>query len=225
MKKIIYIACVLFLFFNCNGKNENQKKMYLEPDSIDNNTFDGIELKYPGVVIILPDSIEFLKGSMLVQNEKGNIINQISFDEEERVVKFEKGTPEIREYYPDYSIIIFDGYPLENGNYKVIIDDSVCYLKQLNGYTIFEKWEEHIKRTFINTDEQNPLRISSFDTSEIISNLNYDDLNFVVLSVKNDWVNVECDINCEGCPEGQLIKGWIRWRKDNKLLVKLYYVC
>jgi hypothetical protein len=215
----------LFLFFNCNGKNENPKGKYLETDLIDDCTFEGVELKYPGVVVILPDSIEFLKGNILVQNEKGNTINQISFDEEERVVKFEKGSPKIREYYPDYSIIIFDAYPPENDNYKVIIDDSVCFLKPMNDYTVFEKWEEHIKRTFIKTNGQNPLRISSSDTSEIISNVNYNDLDFVVLSVKNDWVNVACDINCEGCPEGQLIKGWIRWKKHNKLLVKLYYVC
>ena len=32
-------------------------------------------------------------------------------------------------------------------------------------------------------------------------------------------------INCDGCPNGKIMSGWTRWKKDNKLVVKLFYVC
>lgn len=228
MRTTIFLIGTLFLFFNCSGNNKIEKKeisnmdyQYTTDDSLSSIA---TEIKYPGIVVILSDSIEFLEKPILVRNEKGKIINKLSFDKNEKIVKFEKGIPTIREYYPDYSIIIFDGYPLENNKYKVILNDSVFFLDNIIGYTIFEKWEEHIARAFIATNELNPLRETPAEKGKIIP-IDYKNSNFIVIEVENDWIKVECDLDCEGCPDGNLVSGWIRWRKDNEILVKLYYSC
>lgn len=223
MRRLFFLINVLLLAFSCNSKSNN----HLKDDALP-VVEDGLlseKIKYQGVVMILPDSIEFLKDSILIRDKDGTVFNRLFFDDEENLVKFQDENIDIREYYPDYSIIIFDGFPLKNGTYEVLVNNNVYFLEYIEGYTIFEKWEDHIKRTFISTSDSNPLREFSSDTSEIISNLDYENLNFVVFDVKEDWIYVECDINCEGCPGGQLVKGWIRWRKGNKLIVKLHYVC
>jgi hypothetical protein len=79
-------------------------------------------------------------------------------------------------------------------------------------------------RAFIATNILNPLRETPTETGEIIY-MDYSEAGFVVLERENDWIKVACNIDCEGCPNGELVTGWVRWRKGNELLVELYYVC
>ena len=223
MTKIFLIIGLFLLFTNCNNKNT-----YLSEDNSLSNIEDSslIEIfKYPGVVIVIPDSIEYLKRNILIRDSIGILCNQLYFDDNEKIVKFQQNKTTIREYYPDYSVIVFDGYPLENGLYKVIINNSINFLEHVEGFTIFEKWEDHIQRTFISTCKSNPLREFPSDTSKIISNVDYENSHFTVLKVTEDWIYVECNINCDGCPSGKITSGWTRWKKDNKLVVKLSYTC
>ena len=222
MKIIVCLAGILLLFSNCNGKNQNQLDYHL-PVIEDSSCFT--KMKSLGVVIILPDSIEHLKKEMLIRDQNEIIVNRLFFDSEEKIVKFERNEIAIREYYPDYWIIIFDGYPIKDGKYKVFINDTIYFLEHVEGFTAFEEWETHIKRTFVSTDKFNPIRETPSNKGMIISDLDYENLNFVVLSVNDDWINIECDMYCEGCPDGQLVRGWVKWREGDKLLVKLYYAC
>ena len=216
--KIYLIVLLLLLNYKGSCNIENITFSVTDEDTLSLIT---TELKYPGVVVILPDSYEYLKEEILIRNENGSIVNKLYFDEKELMIDFEKGTPSIREYDPDYHVIIFDGYPLENNKYKVIIDNSIFFLDHVEGYTVFRKWEEHITRAFILTNELNPLRETPTESGKIIP-MDYNNSNFISIEVKNDWVKVECD-TYEGCPDGKLVTGWLRWRKGNELLVELRY--
>jgi hypothetical protein len=183
---------------------------------------DSLEyMSSPGVVIIIPDSVEHLKKYILLRDSGDKIVDTLYFDKEERVVKFKHIHPTIRAYYPDYSTIIFDGYPLKDGEYKVIVNHSIYFLDNIHGYTYFEPWEIHIKRALLTTTELNPLRKKPSDCGMVIPGLKYSDLSFIVDDVKGDWAHVNGFIDY--ATQVPLASGWLKWRDGNKLLVTLYY--
>lgn len=181
-------------------------------------------IKTPGIVRV---SIIDKKPTqnIIIKDRNGKAINRIMFNVGEDFVLLEKDAS-IRAYYPDYGIFIFDGFPLSDGVYQIFMGDSICFLEHVDGLTSFETWEKFLKKVIIATNNANPLKLYPYDKSEIVPISDIDQYIFKVIGLKDDWINVECDSICEGgCPNGKIIKGWLRWRKNGLFLVKLYYLC
>ncbi|MDR0970990.1 MAG: hypothetical protein LBM25_01220 [Bacteroidales bacterium] len=207
------IFCIIWLFIFFIQYNYVNKDL----SKIDRN-----KLRTNGVIVVKPD---FIKNPINIFDDKGNIVRKIYYDTIELDIKI---TPDsglsIREYYPDYNIIIFESNGLFSNKYEILINNSIYYIEP-NQYITFQSWEEHIKNVFVSTNKKNPLRNSPYEESKIIENLDYDRTNFIVLDVCENWIRVQCDIDCEGCPDNKIVNGWIKWKDNDNLLVKLYYAC
>jgi hypothetical protein len=92
-------------------------------------------------------------------------------------------------------------------------------------YMEYLSWPDYILRYFVTTTEANPLREKPDQTANKIKNLNYTDLNFRCTIISGDWVKVTCNKDCEGCPDGIQISGWIKWRENNKVIIEQYFTC
>lgn len=131
----------------------------------------------------------------------------------------------IRSYYPDYYVVIMDCYGLSEDQYRVMIGGSEKYIEHKAGITIYEDWATHIKKSFIVTQADNPLRETPEIKGKIVGDYDYKHLSFYAIHVSGDWAQVVCDMDCEGCPHQKQITGWLKWRDGNRLLVELYYAC
>ena len=78
----------------------------------------------PGIVLLLPDSLEYYRDSIFIQTSQGNIVNVLYWDEGERSVRMQH-EQQIKNYYPDYYIIQFEGYPMVKEGYPVLINDTL----------------------------------------------------------------------------------------------------
>lgn len=126
-------------------------------------------------------------------------------------------------YYPDYYIFHFKGRLLDNGFIEVLIGDKPKLLK--NSSTIkISSIEKYILNYYCKATKLNPLRITPDDKARIIK-FDYENVSFSCVEIKGDWVRVECLKQCEGCPEGKIIKGWIKWKNKNKIILKQFYSC
>lgn len=86
----------------------------------------------------------------------------------------------------------------------------------------YQGWQSFFKTVFIKTNS------GSFICSDTVSLKkvpNADKYSYGVKKVSGDWAYVECLKTCEQCPAGTIIKGWVRWRDKNKLLVDIFYFC
>jgi hypothetical protein len=127
-------------------------------------------------------------------------------------------------YYDDYYIFHFLAkYNKTDSSYYVRVGNSVRMIPK-DASMEFLSWPEYILKFYCEASKENPLRSSSSDTSEVIK-IDYERTGFKCLEINGDWVKVECDQECEGCPQGKKIKGWIRWKKDDNIILKQYFVC
>ncbi|WP_315815484.1 hypothetical protein [Paraflavitalea speifideaquila] len=127
-----------------------------------------------------------------------------------------------RAFYPDYGILIFDSENGEKeGRYKVFLDNQVkfIYLKELKQYSKFQYWATFIKDVFIQVDASNTVYSDTIKLKKIAGSEEY---GYKVVRVVGDWIYVECLKTCESCPPNKMISGWVRWKRNNMLLVELF---
>ena len=119
-------------------------------------------------------------------------------------------------FKPDYGIFLLICLEEQQLYYKVLsANNEVFYLDKSSA--IFLSWEKFLKRTtgISNLDwNTNPLHRKP---TEISQNIKIKDENsiFEVEKVEKDWIKIKNEDN-------PAEKGWIKWRKDDKLLIELY---
>jgi hypothetical protein len=79
-------------------------------------------------------------------------------------------------------------------------------------------FEDYLKKYYCKASVSNPLRVKPNDNSEKVK-ANYGKLFFTCLKVNGDWIYVEC-FDCKSRP----IKGWLKWRIGNSIILDTPYV-
>ena len=131
---------------------------------------------------------------------------------------------DIRAYYLDYGLMIFDVDPVQGNQYPVYIGNQLKFIKT-NDITIFgsyQSWNKFIASVFIKINNASSL-LSDTTHKKIIPEA--EKYSYSIKKISGDWAYVECLKTCEECPVGKIIRGWIRWRDNNKLLIDLFYFC
>ena len=179
-----------------------------------------------GVLRIKTDILEERSDTIRIYHADQSLYGAIYSENDETEPAFNgSDSLAIRSYYPDYYVVIMDCYGLSEGQYRVKIGGSEKYMEHKDGITIYEDWATHLKSSFIVTKADNPLRETPEIKGEIAGDYDYKHLSFYAIQVSGDWVQVVCDMDCEGCPNQEQITGWLKWRDGNRLLVELYYAC
>ncbi|MBI9038274.1 MAG: hypothetical protein JEY97_09095 [Bacteroidales bacterium] len=133
----------------------------------------------------------------------------------------------VESYDAEYGIFILKCYGLIDGFYQVKIDGQICLISKdrFKEYIEFKNFEQYVMGTYPIPTQNNPLRITPNDTSEILKE--FDIWTFVPVEIRGDWVKVKDDKDCYSGPiaSKEDIVGWIRWRKDGKFILKVAYVC
>lgn len=184
-----------------------------------------VQDSFAGVLILKADSAFLEQVSFPVLNPDKSIFTEIATTADKEPSSNELKENNILAYYPDYYIIHFEANDEKDAYFPVKIGNSVKYIKK-GRYMEYLTWSNYILRSFVVTTDKNPLRIEPKATSKIILDLNYSELSFVCNEISGDWVKVSCNAACEGCPDGdKMVSGWIRWRENGKIMLKLYYTC
>ena len=90
------------------------------------------------------------------------------------------------------------------------------------GIASFQAWNIFLKNVFIKVNNRSAVYT---DTVRLQKIPNAENISYSVKNISGDWVFVECLKTCEECPKGKNISGWIRWKRNNMILVKFYYFC
>ena len=127
----------------------------------------------------------------------------------------------IRAYYPDFGVFVMDAKKIGDFEYEVVVNGEWKKIKNKNLY--YCDWNIFIKNLIIKLPKNVNLYSKRNVQSKKVSSNKIEIYN--VLEVNGDWIKVECNSKCENCNKQKTFQGWVRWKKDNKLLVDLYYVC
>jgi len=204
--KILLFFSLFLVFWEQNATSQEQFK-------IDNLT--GILLLYSGKYTE--------KTSYKIFNKDKTLFAEIkSINGNEPSCPKLKG--KILAYFDDYYIFHFMAkfnkvaniYEIKVGNFVKTIqkDSSMKFITR----------QEYILKFNCRASKENPLKDLPTVTSKEIK-IDYGNTSFKCLEIKGDWVRVECNQECEGCPQGKKVKGWIRWGKDGKIILHQFFVC
>jgi len=122
----------------------------------------------------------------------------------------------VREH--EYSILDLECLKILSTLFRVRLQDSTeAYIKKSNPLIKFQTWEETVLNVFsVGFDiNQNPIRKSPTTNSQIIS---YEkDEFYLPEKIQGDWLQIKWG------SEGNWKYGWIKWKKNNKLLIELFH--
>ncbi len=135
----------------------------------------------------------------------------------------------VNTFDPEYGLFILDCEGIENQQYKVKINNNDCFIdiKENSHLLKFKTPEQHVMESYpyLYGKNNTPLRVEPNDESEIIEN--YDKHLYEPVELKGDWLKVKDDKDCYVGeePSKENIVGWVRWRKDGKIIIDIRYSC
>lgn len=173
------------------------------------------------------------KFALTLYNKGGSVFATVYRDEEEGEYKVYGADKkinnmllkEIRAYYLDYGLMIFDADTVQSGQFPVYVGSETKYIKVSEIKTpliSYQNWQNFFKTVFIKTNS------TSFICEDTLSQKkvpNAEKYSYRIKKISGDWAYVECLKTCEQCPSGTIIKGWVRWKDKNNLHVDIFYFC
>lgn len=231
MKKIILLICIIFSLQSVSAQNgliiskgvlySKKESIFTLPDSLSIlNNDESINVK----LLKQSDSIKIqysVNPPELKNNQYLKKIYPFYYYENS---KYNAPIPNIitRAYYPDYAVFVIDANKINDEKYEVFVNGEWKKIKRNDNLT-YKEWKDFVKDLLIKLPDNVDLySLNNFKSKKIKTKK---DLSYKVIEVNGDWIKIECNKNCDNCGKRQKIKGWVKWKKGNKLLVSLFYVC
>jgi|GEM_PF-290401 len=178
-----------------------------------------------GKKLIIYDLTKTVLSTILLEDT--NIIttfNKSKYDRHDTAIPF---IPRLFGSNPDYFRLTFNCIDEQKDYYVVVVNEKIGQkglIKKTDKYFKFESFEKYIKdwsAPGIDFDRSiNPIRKLPNDNADIILNplqSNYKIWQAQTLLFNGDWIEIQIDETKE--------KGWIRWRKGNTILIRIYFAC
>ncbi|RYU95581.1 hypothetical protein [Emticicia agri] len=190
------------------------------------NTDDNIR---KGFKIFNGDGSDFMKivpfnDSINFQNKEFRLSD---FDKSKQFFQKHHFSP--KGFWPDYHIFQFEYLQSKDNFIEIYIDEAKSITKKLSlDTTLFkvENWKEHIVGTMIDFHtKKDIIRVSPIEDSKSLGYENSEEeLFFVATEIKGDWIYIESKAIC-GFSQNAQYNGWLRWKKEGKLLITFAYAC
>lgn len=130
-------------------------------------------------------------------------------------------------FEPEYGLFILKCYETTNKFYKVELNGRMALISNspVNEYVQFKSLEQYIMDFYPVPTEQNPLRVAPDESAGVVTN--FDNWVYSSIEIDGDWVKIIDDKDCYigEAPSPIDIKGWVRWRKDGKFILKVAHTC
>lgn len=171
---------------------------------------------------------------MRLYNEDGKAFATVFRDRSDDEFKVKNGAGVVsptlldksRAFYAEYGLMILDTDSAMVGGMLVVYvggEKKLLDVASVRAFARYRKWPGFLVGLFIKLQTPGSLYTDTLSTAKSIARA--EAYSYTVKSVHGDWAYVVCAKTCEECPAGKIIKGWVRWRKGNTLLVELYYEC
>lgn len=232
------------LCVNSAEKKVNKNKSNI-PNKVAQEDSEGIRRKANSIrntigVIVLNEQKD---GDFIhIYNEDGSLWYKFTFYNDDRNGKFSYVNDDFRpfEFHLDYFVLVLKCIKKDADRYEVIVNERAelkKYIRVDDKAMKFETWEEHILQIYAIefNSKENPLLESpqgkvknvNLPKGEEIERTNLPIYpTFQPIKIKGDWLKVKWEI-----PKEKQVKrakydfGWIRWKKDEQLLVAFFYFC
>jgi len=227
---------ILFCFFSCK-KQDSEFNNKIEIANIKKEAkVSSFDLKYQTGYLFVNINYIYRNGTkfsildkegkdIIVFNNRKVYLNQKAYEiiEDEGIYSHYIN---VESYFPEYGLFIIKATKKRNC-YEVEVNNSIAIIDnhRFSNLLTFKSVEKYVLEGYPNPSKKNPLRFEPFEDSDIIPN--FLDFTYLSLEIKGDWLKVKDDKDCyigEEPSEKDII-GWIRWRKDGKIIIDIRHIC
>ncbi len=195
---------------------------------------NNVEIEFPVIentigLVVLSDNYD--NGDFVqIYNKDGSLWHKFTYYYDDSDGEFEYANENFRPFafHPDYFVLALKCVGKKNGLYEVIVNEETNlkkYVKANDKVLKLETWEKHLLGLFaVGFDEkENPmLEVPQGRAKKLIT----PDATFHPVKVKGDWVKVKWETTPKTeTKEAEQDFGWIRWKKDGKLILELFNFC
>jgi len=236
MSNLIRIFIVLSIISCKDSKQKNlTNRFIIEQDG----NVDIVEAKHTsrqeqGYLFIDISKIYHYGGQFLITDELGNAlilfkdknvtIGQNTYDILKEEQKYSQSIV-VESYFPEYGLFIMKATKVEEGVYEAYYNGEKVIINESGNHLKFKITENYILESYPNPSETNPLRSAPDDNSEIVKG--FENHTYVSLEIMGDWLKIIDDKDCylgERPLESDII-GWVRWKKEGKLILDIRHIC
>jgi len=122
-------------------------------------------------------------------------------------------------FEPGIGVFVFRCVGRSDDGYAVVVNEEKNMVKHLRAHAnlIFDSVEEHVSRVIVGADfDLNPVRERPTDDAPVAPTT-FDEREVpVVTELRGEWIRIK-DIYSDR----EL--GWIRWKKDDRFMIRMYY--
>lgn len=245
MKKHFNFAFILIIVFSCQFENPQSDKskekevvidsiLEKEKPSIDQESSESEKITKTdeGIIIINMMELLFQKESLIIYNLDSSSyaevatntkVNDTIFNLLETSIKVIHSYLNCRTFDPEYGLFIMDCKSNKGDYYQVILNNELKLIKKDNRLAIYRTFQEYILSTIIILTNKTPLHLYPDIKSEVISN--FQTFVYKPIEIQGEWLKLECHSECDGCPKGKIIIGWVQWIVNDKIIVEIAYSC
>lgn len=164
-------------------------------------------------------------------NNDGSVWHRFTFYYDDSTGVYPYTNDRFRPYafHPDYFIFAVKLKAEHDERFEVVVNEDTGltkFLRKADGFYEFQTWSEHITNLFaVDFDpKRNPLR-SRPDGDEIAYPKREETPTFHPVETSGEWLKVKWDSGRKEWSEAEYDHGWIRWTRNGKLLIELFYLC
>ncbi len=228
-KEVVYAQNVDFM--NCNHKMQNVLADFFLSKGIVSFAFT--DYTTTNLDILNKDGSVYMNISFDLHSNRFTINNRLFVIANDQSVKdniHKEYQFSPYEFFPTYYLLKFEYIAIQDDILEVYLDKDKNVRKYIRLDTkkfLYQCWYDYFLGHPVNFNFQtNPIRENPDDKSTAI---NYDtkiDYLFTIAEIKGDWVKIVCTDLCGiPCTEGEKYDGWIRWRKNGKLIISFPNAC
>lgn len=163
-----------------------------------------------------------------IYNQDGSLWYRFTYYYDGSDGKFEYYNEEfvVFSFHPDYFILGLRCVGEDKNYYHVIVNEETGlkkFVKKSDTNLKLESWEQYVLNSLAIefNNEQNPLREEP--GGQLISVDIKETLNFHAEEIKGEWLKVSWYDNDDREQEPKF--GWVKWKKDQKIIINLIQLC
>jgi len=251
--KIFSIVLVVLVFFACKGEETHKKNIQITEKIKDTSisiqkqetqvrNVDKIKTvsdePKEGFLFINISSIYYQERKLAILNAEHDTITFFNStkvrigDNEYDIINQEHLYKEkviVKSFDPEYGLFILDCKDSSKPDfYEIIINREKGFIsKRGNNKDIlnFKTPEQYVLEGYPNPTNENPLRLNPSDDAEIVPG--FLEHTYVSIEINGDWLKVRDDKDCYPGeePSKKDIIGWVRWRKNGKIVIDIRHLC
>lgn len=224
MKVFLHIFFITFLVISCDNEFSPKKKridINLVNDLINQKklmqksviVIDMLELKRKRAALYFYSSYNHSKRVITINHEFIVLDEDTCYYYEDNCDSLIKGCLYLN---LEFDLFILKVVEITKNGYNVYLNDTILYLPK-SKFLKLQTYQEHLSKYILTLKETSPLRKEASDTAQIIPN--YTNYEYEVVTFDNEWLKLRTSNEYDST-----ITGWVKWIKEDSLLVYPVYV-